>query len=221
MTVTNRGRCNLCLKRVWTNQCKQSKICSIKKDSGFFPAVPLLPSIRMSPEGHQYSPLGLKLRDIGELIWGSWQPANIVLQVKLFESSPDYNINLGREIPADLYILFWSLAYTSERKQTPAFPWTSISCLPVVISRICINTEKSCVFLSVFRAHFLLTSVNISAMHTTQSTLHVWPGQTQEHIISLPSNSKYVGLENISDAWGILWIIWPMTLVNGLRNWNG
>lgn len=96
MTVTNKGRYNLCLKRVWTNQCKQSKICSIKKDSGFFPAVPHLPSIQMSPEGHQRSALDLKLLGISELIWGSWQPANTVLQVKLFESSPNYNINLGR-----------------------------------------------------------------------------------------------------------------------------
>nr|KAF6328992.1 hypothetical protein mPipKuh1_008311 [Pipistrellus kuhlii] len=124
----------------------------------------------MSPEGHQWSPLGLKLLDIRELIWGSWQPANIVLQVKLFESSPSYNINLGRAIPADLYILFSSLAYTSERKQTPAFPWTSISYLPVLISRICINRKILCVFQCI-QSSFLITSVNISTMHTTQSTL--------------------------------------------------
>lgn len=138
----------------------------------------------MSPKGHQWSPLGLKLLDIHELIWGSWQPANIVLQVKLFESSPNYNINLGRAIPADLYILFSSLAYTSERKQTPAFPWTYISCLPVLISRICINTEKSCVFLSVFRTHFL-SLLSIFLQCTQHNPL------SKEHIISLPSSSKY------------------------------
>lgn len=60
----------------------------------------------MSPGGNQDSSSVLKLLDKGKLIWGYWQPVNIVIQVKLFESSPNYNIDLGREIQADLQILF-------------------------------------------------------------------------------------------------------------------